>query len=481
MDSRVRMIAAAAVVGVASLASGSAAASTSAVTASPGSHTWGAAEEVPGTAALNRGGGAGILSMSCASAGNCSAGGNYLDSSGHGQAFVVSQINGIWHTAIEAPGTAALGGAVIASVSCASAGNCSAGGYYTDSSGREQAFVASQVNGTWHSPIEVPGTAALNRGGAAQILSVSCAAAGNCSAGGFYTVSSGDDQAFVASQVNGTWHTAIEVPGTAALNRGGAAFITSVSCASAGNCSAGGHYFDSSFHSQAFVVSQVNGTWHTAIEVPGTAALNRAGFAGITSVSCAAAGNCSAGGNYKDSSGHGQVFVASQVNGRWHTAIEVPGTAALNRGGRADLTSVSCGAAGNCSAGGAYAPRFRHSEPFVVSQANGTWHTAIEVPGAAALNQSGHADVTSVSCAGAGSCSAGGFYTDSSVREQVFVASQVNGTWQTAIEVPGTAALNRGGDAYIASVSCGAVGNCSAGGFYTDSSGHQQAFVASET
>jgi hypothetical protein len=425
MDSRVRMIAAAAVVGVASLASGSAAASTSAVTASPGSHTWGAAEEVPGTAALNRGGGAGILSMSCASAGNCSAGGNYLDSSGHGQAFVVSQINGIWHTAIEAPGTAALGGAVIASVSCASAGNCSAGGYYTDSSGREQAFVASQVNGTWHSPIEVPGTAALNRGGAAQILSVSCAAAGNCSAGGFYTVSSGDDQ--------------------------------------------------------AFVVSQVNGTWHTAIEVPGTAALNRAGFAGITSVSCAAAGNCSAGGNYKDSSGHGQVFVASQVNGRWHTAIEVPGTAALNRGGRADLTSVSCGAAGNCSAGGAYAPRFRHSEPFVVSQANGTWHTAIEVPGAAALNQSGHADVTSVSCAGAGSCSAGGFYTDSSVREQVFVASQVNGTWQTAIEVPGTAALNRGGDAYIASVSCGAVGNCSAGGFYTDSSGHQQAFVASET
>jgi hypothetical protein len=435
---------------------------------------------VPGTAALNQGNQAQILSVSCASAGNCSAGGNYTGRSGHGQAFVVSQVNGTWHTAIEEPGTAALGGAVIASVSCAAAGNCSEGGYYTDSSGSEQAFVASQVNGTWHRPIEVPGTAALNRGGAAQIESVSCASAGNCSAGGFYTLSSGNDEAFVASQVNGTWHTAIELPGIAALNRDGAAFIPSVSCASAGNCSAGGHYFDSSFHSQAFVASQVNGTWHAAIEVPGTAVLNQGGRAGIAAVSCAAAGDCSAGGTYLDSSGHGQVFVVSQVNGTWHTAIEVPGTAVLNRGGRADLTSVSCAAAGNCSAGGAYAPRFRHFEPFVVSQTGGTWHTAIEVPGAAALNQNEHADVTSVSCASAGNCAAGGFYTDSSVREQVFVASEVNGTWQTAIEVPGTAALNRGGDAYIASVSCGAAGNCSTGGFYTDSSGREQAFVDSE-
>ena len=33
-------------------------------------------------------------------------------------------------------------------MSCASAGNCSAGGYYTDSSGHRQAFVVSEVNGT---------------------------------------------------------------------------------------------------------------------------------------------------------------------------------------------------------------------------------------------------------------------------------------------------------------------------------------------
>jgi hypothetical protein len=53
--------------------------------------TWGEAIEVPGTAALNTGGGAGIVLVSCTSAGNWSAGGDYTDSSGHEHVFVVSE------------------------------------------------------------------------------------------------------------------------------------------------------------------------------------------------------------------------------------------------------------------------------------------------------------------------------------------------------------------------------------------------------
>ena len=111
----------------------------------------------------------------------------------------------------------------------------------------------------------------------------------------------------------GTWGTAEELPGIAALNTGGDALVGSVSCASAGNCSAGGFYTDSSGHQQAFVASQVNGTWGTAKEVPGTAALNSGGNDAINSMSCASAGNCSAAGQYTGSSGHGQAFVVSQT------------------------------------------------------------------------------------------------------------------------------------------------------------------------
>src|SRR5260370_16528 len=94
-------------------------------------------------------------------------------------------------------------------------------------------------------------------------------------------------------------------------------------------------------------------TWRAAIEVPGTGGLNKGGGAAVVSVSCASAGNCAAAGDYKDSSRHHQAFVATERDGAWHAAIEVPGTAALNSLG-AEVASVSCASAGNCAAGGFY-------------------------------------------------------------------------------------------------------------------------------
>jgi hypothetical protein len=438
--------------------------------------TWGSAKEVPGSAQLNQGGFANITSVSCASAGNCSAGGFYVGGSHHQQALVVNETNGTWRTAKEVPGTAALnqgGLAQLNSISCASAGNCSAGGFYAAHG--SQAFVVNETNGTWHTAKEVPGTAALNQGGGAYIESVSCAAAGDCSATGDYTDSSGNTQVFVVNETNGTWGTAEEAPGAAALNQGTLADLFSVSCGSAGNCSAGGDYTDASGNLQAWVITETNGTWGTAEEVPGTAALNQGGFAETQSVSCASPGNCSAGGNYADAGNNSQVFVINETNGTWGTAEEVPGSAALNSAGLGGLDTVSCASAGNCSAGGSL------DRLFVVNETNGTWGTAKVVPGIAALDSGGEAALFSVSCASAGNCAAGGFYTDSFSHEQAFVVNETNGTWRGAIEVPGTVVLNQGGSAGISSVSCASAGHCSAGGSYTDSSLGSQAFVVNET
>src|SRR6266851_4763139 len=277
----------------------------------------------------------------------------------------------------------------------------------------------------------------------------------------------------------GTWRAAIEVPGTGGLNKGGNAAVISVSCASAGNCAAAGGYTDGSGHRQAFVASEGNGTWHAAIEVPGSAALNKGGGAGVLSVSCASAGNCAAAGGYKDGSRHRQAFVASETNGTWHAAIEVPGSAALNKGGFAGVLSVSCASAGNCTAGGYYNDLDNGGQAFVASERDGAWRKAIEVPGTAVLNSLG-AEVASGSCASAGNFAAAGGYNDGSGHRQAFVASDANGAWRTAIEVPGTGALNKGGGAGVLSVSCASAGGCAAGGSYTDRSGHQQAFVASQ-
>ena len=447
--------------------------------------TWSTAEEVPGTGALNTADNAQVLSVSCGSGSNCTAGGFYEDSSGM-QAFVANEVNGTWRTAKEVPGTAALnqaGSARVSSVSCASAGNCAAGGWYEDGSRRGQAFVANEVNGSWGSAIEVPGTATFNTGGSAQVTSVSCAPAGNCSAGGQYSTGPccNSYQVFVVEETNGTWGTAMEIPGTAALNTTGNAQVTSVSCASAGNCSVGGWYQDGSSRRQAFVAGETNGVWGKAKQVPGTAVLNAGGGAQVTSVSCGSAGNCSAGGEYTDGSGHTQAFLVGETSGTWGRAKEVPGTAVLNAGGSAQVTSVSCTSVGYCSVGGAYLDGSVQFQAFVVGETNSVWGKAKQVPGTAALSAGGGAWVTSVSCASAGNCNGGGYYEDGSGNTQAFVVGETNGSWGKAKQVPGTGALNAGGAAEIHSVSCASAGHCSAGGAYTDSSFNTQAFVASKT
>src|SRR5215469_3409650 len=388
---------------------------------------------------------------------------------------------GTWHAAIEVPGLGALnegGDAQVLSVSCGSAGNCAAGGFYFDGFDHQQAFVVSERNGIWGKAIEVPGLGALNKG-LAQVWSVSCGSAGNCAAGGFYFAGFDHQQAFVVSERNGTWRRAIEVPGSGTLNAGRHAVVFSVSCASAGNCAAGGSYLDGSGHFQAFVASVRNGAWRKAIEVPGSGALNTRGQAVVGSVSCVSAGNCAAGGSYRDGSGRIQALVVSERNGTWGKAVEVPGLGALNKGGDGQVLSLSCGSAGNCAAGGSYLDGSRDQHAFVVSEQNGTWRKAIEVPGSGTLNAGRNAVVGSVSCGSAGNCAGGGFYTGGSGRGQAFVVSERNGAWRKAIEVPGSGTLNAGGSAVVTSVSCASAGNCAAGVYYFDGS-QIQAFVASE-
>ncbi len=447
------------------------------------------AGKITGTGGLNAGGLAQVTSLSCGSPGNCGAGGYYTDGSGHRQAFVVSEVKGTWDAAIQVPGTGQLnagGSAEVASVSCPSAGSCAAGGFYHDASGQQQAFVVSEVKGRWRRAIEVPGTATLNAGGGAQVSSVSCASAGNCAAGGHYTqapshpLARGPQQAFVVSQVNGTWGMAIQVPGTAALNVGGSANVESVSCGSAGNCGAAGFYQASS-GLEPFVVSEADGAWRAAKVVPGLAALNTGGYAELWSVSCGSARDCTAGGFYR----HGafqQGLVVSEVRGKWGAAKRVPGLAKLNAGGFTQVQPVSCASAAYCGAGGFYSDSAHAQHAFVASQVNGAWGAAKEAPGTEALNTGGLAVVISLSCASPGNCGASGYYTiyaGEALQQRAFVLSEVHGRWVPARELRGVT-LTTAGPAEATSLSCASAGNCGAGGYYTDSSGHEQAFVASQ-
>src|ERR1700728_1993047 len=299
---------------------------------------------------------------------------------------------------------------------------------------------------SWGKAIEVPSLARLSAGHGGTLVAVSCSSPGNCSADGNYTDRNEHQQAFVVDEKNGSWGKAIEVPRLAALNTGKDAGIMSLSCRSAGNCSAGGFYVNGSRRSRAFVVSEKNGSWGKAMQVPAAAALSGAeGSSGLDALSCASAGNCAAGGNYS-ADGDQQAFVVSEKNGSWGKAIEVPGLAALNNGTLAGVNSASCASAGNCAVTGTYdsgAPA-----AFVVNENNGSWAKAIEVPG-----EFGVATFSSVSCVSAGNCAAVGFSRSITNDAALgpLVVNEKDGSWGSAALVTGTTASARNA---AASVSC---------------------------
>jgi hypothetical protein len=117
--------------------------------------------------------------------------------------------------------------------------------------------------------------------------------------------------AFVVSESNGRWGQAQPVrglPGRTASNPGG--YLNTLSCPSAGNCAGGGYFTQGEYgFYYAFVVSERNGEWGEAEAAPGTTALNLGGDAAVSSVSCPSAIRCVAAGSYTDDNGKTQAFV----------------------------------------------------------------------------------------------------------------------------------------------------------------------------
>jgi hypothetical protein len=376
-----------------------------------------------------------------------------------------------WGTARVIPGLPALSGgrgANVETVSCSSAGNCAVGGSYVDRNHLVQAFVASEQAGVWRPARQVPGTGAVNTG-EAEVTSVSCPATGDCGAGGDYLAAIGDSQAYVVNEVNGSWHGQITVLGTVPTGSGPGSGVTSISCPAAGYCAAGGFLEDNDGNQLPFVVDERHGTWGAALPV----ALGGE----VTAVSCASPGNCTAGGDYTASLPVTQVFVMSEKNGVWGQPRELPGIAALGSA-TANLAALSCTRTGSyCSAGGTYDDHLTRAQAFVASEKNGVWSNARQV--AAGLNTGGNASVNAVSCASPGSCAAGGSYFTHSNRFGAFVIVEKNGIWQTAREVA-AGAFSQGRNPAVNSVACPAAGDCIAGGVYNTSDFTTGAFVVIE-
>lgn len=356
--------------------------------------------------------------VSCPSAGNC-----VVIGAGEGAPFAVNERDGVWGKPHSIGGVTNQGAAQFYALGCTSAGNCMAGGQYM-SQGPDgpliewQPMVVSEKRGVWGAAEDLPGTSAASDVDG-NVTSISCTGR-TCLADGFYSV--GDNYAaetyqFVAFARNDAWGNAELVPGLPSDGSAGP-----VSCSPDGTCTV-----QASLSSgQKETLSETNGTWNTTPNViPGAIALN----GNITSLSCASAGDCGAIGQARTFPF--PPFVLTEHNGTWGKAEPVPGLLALSHGKsfKAAITGVSCGAPGNCAATGwanvyVTAAKVR-TEAFVISQVAGRWHWAHVVPGIVKLDRQGNSQGAAVACWSADHCAASGsFEIQGSTSPHAFVVTE---------------------------------------------------------
>jgi len=215
---------------------------------------------------------AALESVACTGAGSCVAVGFYSDGNSVDgedvQTMSAAETGGAWGRASELvlPGGAekTLGEqqAKLAGVTCTSAGNCVAVGDYTDESHDDEAMLATETGGAWAQASELtppPGAEAATGDHNAVLHSVTCTSLGDCVAVGSYKAAIGAVEAMSVTATGGAWAQASEraLPPEAEAGSNQDAGLSSVTCMSAGSCVAVGSNDDSSGSEQAMTVSAV--------------------------------------------------------------------------------------------------------------------------------------------------------------------------------------------------------------------------------
>jgi hypothetical protein len=267
--------------------------------------------------------------ISCRTATDCMAVG-YYDAAGGSQALA-EHWNGATWTVLAAPHNGAL-----RAVSCPAVGSCMAVGSYL-STGRRHTLTATWNGTAWTvrpSP-ELGGTIT-------EFTAVWCTGASNCIAVGDHNTGGASPLVPLAARWNGTAWKVLKTP-----IPGGAGGLTSVWCSRPVTCMAVGSHFRRSGH--AFPTTTLAESWNgSRWQVRATPVIRGQIRQLLSSVSCARPARCMAAGGYFSPAGKAFVLAEAWNGTAWRrlTSIRSPDPA-FNY-----LYGVACTAAARCVAVG---------------------------------------------------------------------------------------------------------------------------------
>jgi hypothetical protein len=302
-----------------------------------------------------------LTGVTCISASNCWAVG-LSNMPGAGTLNEVMQWNGVNWTVIPTPDPAGtVLGAVnaLTALSCASATSCWAVGTQGSATinGATLANQALQWNGTAWSEAATPSPGGTATGDVNGFGGITCTSATNCWAVGNYSQAGATLNE--AAQWNGTAWTEVTFPNPAGTAPGDVSVLGHVTCLSATNCWAVGGA--GVFTTTLTLVNHAfhwNGTnWHT-FATPNPDGTVKGAINKLSGVSCTAASNCFAVGEYGSISSNNRGAVANEVlrwtGTRW-LVVSSPDPAGIGNGDSNLMADISCVSAVHCLAVGSMA------------------------------------------------------------------------------------------------------------------------------
>jgi hypothetical protein len=277
-----------------------------------------------------------LRGVSCTSPSECTAVGSYTNSSG-AVVTLAERFNGVEWTPETPPNPSGASESRLSSVSCTSSSNCSAVGFYKNSSGTLLSLAERWIGSVWaiQKSQNPPGTNI-------QLIGVSCSATGACTAVGTYT-NPGAKVLSLAERLSGSeWkiQSTEPPPGSKAVE------LRGVSCPSASACTAVGSYTNSSGNTVSLAEGWNGSIWTLQPMASPAGALNTR----AAGVSCAASGVCAAVGSYEQSAGRPAPLAELWNGSEW---LLWPATSPSGAEG-GELLTVSCVSSYACEAAGSY-------------------------------------------------------------------------------------------------------------------------------
>ncbi|MGP8008934.1 MAG: fibronectin type III domain-containing protein [Acidimicrobiales bacterium] len=413
--------------------------------------------------------------VSCGVPGYCGA----IGTSGtvaKSRAIVASELKGRWSDTSPVRFPAGSGSTSPRSwmgpVSCRAHADCTAVGQY-QASGGPAAFTVSSRDGVWGDaePVVFP-VGMIGPTDQSWIQTISCASPGNCTAAGYYYDANGKQQPFTLQSTADKWALPVEASfGSVAVrvNLPDISFFD-IDCTAPGTCTAVGSFTNADDDNDAMVLSSSNSVW-TDIEVAqfSTGAQDATPSSVFTSVSCPKAGDCVAVGYFDDASGDTHAMTDVSSGGTWaDVAPAMIATGVQDVTPDSYLNSVSCASVGDCVAVGEYVAASGDSLAFSVESVGGAWNTAITPNFVKGVTPPTYDSYSSVSCPTSQYCVAvGEFHVADTYYGMLDVDK--NGIWAAArLEPVGPDDDSGLFNAQFSDVSCAAYGNCSTVGGYED-------------